>query len=85
MEEAAGYRLQATEFRNSEFGRRKAKSGKNLCDLGVSAVKHQWMVEFFFTAEAQRARREAWWKGASGKWKMIVKVNVNVNEGLEVR
>ena len=51
-------------------------NGKNLCDLGVSAVKHQWMVEFFFlTAEAQRTRRNAWWKEASGKWKVVVKVN----------
>jgi hypothetical protein len=22
--------------------------GENLCELSVSAVKHQWMVEFFF-------------------------------------
>ena len=24
---------------------------------------------FFLTAEAQRTRRNAWWKGAGGRWK----------------
>ena len=43
-------------IRIGDWGFRKAE--KNLCDLGVSAVKHQWVGEFFFlTAEAQRTRR----------------------------
>jgi hypothetical protein len=33
-------------------------NGKNLCDLGVSAVKHQWMVEFFFLPQRRRGRGE---------------------------
>jgi hypothetical protein len=41
-------------FRIADLGFRKAK--KNLCDLGVSAVKHQRMVEFFFLP--QRTRRD---------------------------
>ena len=30
------------------------------------------------TAEAQRTLRNAWWKGAGGRWKVVVKVKVKV-------
>jgi hypothetical protein len=36
----------------------KAETGKNLCDLCVSAVKQFQVIELFFTAEAQRTRRD---------------------------
>ena len=35
-----------------------AESEKNLCDLCVSAVKQFQVIELFFTAEAQRTRRD---------------------------
>ena len=45
------------------------KSGKNLCDLCVSAVKQFQVIELFFTAEAQRTRRDG--PGGAGPYRLM--------------
>ena len=51
----------------AKFEMRKAKSGNNICGLGVSAVKHPWVIEISLPQ-----RRRGPGRALGGRWERKV-------------